>query len=236
MHFHPVKPSAQNAPWLLRRPQDRRVTLAQARTRLADLPAPGLVAGFTGVLRPKASAVLAPLGERDGEVALAFTKRPSTMRHHRDMWVFPGGRFDPGADLTTRDTALREGREELGLAASDIRILGQLNTRGPISSGFVLDIFVAEVDLSRLAPDPREVADWAVAPIAALAGEAAYRETFDLPDFDVGHTAEGVVLPVGRTERVLRYFEIRAGEHAWGLQGEILHELLSWLLPAPEQS
>lgn len=233
MRFLDITPTAANAPWLLRPPAERRIGLAEARERLAGLPPPGHVQGFEGVVTPRAAAVLVPLGELDGEAAIAVTKRPETMRLHRDVWVFPGGRFDPAVDADTRDTALREASEELGFRLEDMTIAGRLNSRGPISSGFVLDVYVALVDFAQLAPDPREVADCLVVPLSALAMEAAYRETHDLPKIDFGPPAEGVVLPSGpRLDRRIRFFELRAGDHLWGLQGEMLHELLACLLPA----
>ncbi len=233
MEFLTITPSPDNAPWLLRHASERRLTREDAVARLRHLPPPGHVVGFAGVVNPRYSAVLIPIGDLDGEAAVAVTQRPQTMRNHRDMWVFPGGRFDPGVDASTRDTAVREGSEELGFHADDIRIVGQLNTRGPISSGFMLDVYVAQVDFAQLSPDPREVADCAVARISALASEAAYSESHDLPEFDVGPTAEGVVLPSGRLDRRIRFFQVKPGVQMWGLQGDMLHELLSCLLPAP---
>jgi 8-oxo-dGTP pyrophosphatase MutT (NUDIX family) len=203
--------------------------------RLADLPPPRLITSFTGVRDPKRSAILVPIGDLGGEAAVVATRRPDTMKHHSAMWVFPGGRLDPDVDRTTIDTVIREGCEELGMKAADIRIVGQLNSHGPISSGYLVDVFAGLVDLSALAPDPREVADCQVIPISALAADTAYHETFELPEVNFGSIAEGVRLPVGRVEKPLRFFDVREGEHLWGLQGEIIHELLGWLLPAPSQ-
>jgi hypothetical protein len=113
-----------------------------------------------------------------------------------------------------------------------VTLLGQLATRGPISTGFVLDVYVGLVDFAHLAPDPREVADCAVARVSDLAD--GYRETFELPELEVGPLAEGVVLsPDKPRERPLLFFEVREDEYLWGLQGEILHELMCALLPAP---
>jgi len=231
VEFIEVVPTADNAPWLLRPPADRRLTVAEARERLTRLPPPGRIDGFPNVRSPQPAALFIPLGDLDGEAALAATKRPETMLRHRNHWVFPGGRLDAGVDASTREAAVREASEELGFPPAEVSLVGQLATRGPISTGFVLDVFVGLVDFAHLAPDPHEVADCAVVPVSALA--AGYHETFKLPELEVGPLADGVVLTLDRPrERPLRFFEVRAGEYLWGLQGEILHELLCALLPA----
>jgi 8-oxo-dGTP pyrophosphatase MutT (NUDIX family) len=152
MNFYAVEPTPTNAPWLLRDRRRRSLTLQDVEARLRDLPPARLIASFTDVLEPKASAILVPVGAIDGEAAVVVTRRPDTMSHHGAMWVFPGGRFDLGVDHTTTDTAVREAREELGL--STVRITAQLNSHGPISSGFLVDVFVGVVDPGSMAPDP----------------------------------------------------------------------------------
>ncbi|XP_051686183.1 mitochondrial coenzyme A diphosphatase NUDT8 isoform X2 [Oryctolagus cuniculus] len=87
-----------------------------------------LLAGATARLRarPAAAAVLVPLCSVGGVPALLYTLRSSRLagRHKGDV-SFPGGKCDP-ADQDVVHTALRETREELGLAVPAERVWGVL--------------------------------------------------------------------------------------------------------------
>jgi len=72
------------------------------------------------------AAVLIPLFERNGEDWLLLTRRTDDMEHHGGEISFPGGRRDPG-DPDLLATALRETDEEMGIAAVDIEVYGQLD-------------------------------------------------------------------------------------------------------------
>ena len=90
------------------------------------------------------------------EAGLILTRRSAKLQDHPGQWALPGGRLDPGE--TPVQTALREMREEIGLALPPERVLGLLDdfvTR----SGFVMTPVVvwggADVELE---PNPEEVA------------------------------------------------------------------------------
>ncbi len=74
----------------------------------------------------RASAVLVPLLEKNGEEHLLFTVRNQKVRHHKGEICFPGGTYDK-SDHFLLNTALREAEEEIGLKAEDILILGELD-------------------------------------------------------------------------------------------------------------
>ena len=76
--------------------------------------------------RLRRAAVLLPLFEKEGEPHVLLTRRTEEMRSHRGQISFPGGRRDP-EDPSLLHTALRETEEEIGLAARDVRILGELD-------------------------------------------------------------------------------------------------------------
>jgi 8-oxo-dGTP pyrophosphatase MutT (NUDIX family) len=78
---------------------------------------------FTGPPRP--AAVLIPLIDWDGDWHLLFTRRTDVVEHHKGQVSFPGGATDP-EDLSAERTALREAEEEIGLDASDVRVLGHM--------------------------------------------------------------------------------------------------------------
>lgn len=77
-----------------------------------------------GALPEGASAVLLPVLARPEGVAVVFTRRAAHLAMHPGEISFPGGRIQPGeAPLAA---ALREVREEVGLAPGDVDVLGHL--------------------------------------------------------------------------------------------------------------
>ncbi len=83
-------------------------------------PLPGLK-----IDRKQPAAVLIPLLQEDGIWKVLFIKRTSQDNdRHSGQIAFPGGRADP-QDQGLLQTALREAREEIGVASQDIRILGR---------------------------------------------------------------------------------------------------------------
>src|SRR5580693_6301763 len=97
-----------------------------AFTRVSDAePAPAL----------KRAAVAIALTADAGETALLLTRRASSLRSHRAQWALPGGRCDAGE--TQIQSALRELREELGLALGEDAVLGLLDDY-PTRSGYLI--------------------------------------------------------------------------------------------------
>lgn len=105
--------------------------------------------------RPAAvAAVLLP--DADGRACLLLTRRAATLRSHTRQWALPGGRIDTGE--TAVGAALRELREEVGLALDEGAVLGLLDDY-PTRSGYVITPVVvwAGGDVA-LQPNPDEVA------------------------------------------------------------------------------
>lgn len=73
-----------------------------------------------------AAAVLVPVFVKEGEPHLLFTKRTSTVRHHKGQISFPGGAMDPD-DGSLAATALRETHEEIGVDPAHVRLLAELD-------------------------------------------------------------------------------------------------------------
>lgn len=102
------------------------------------------------------SAVLLPLVQRE-TLQVLLTQRASGMSNHAGQIAFAGGRIDP-TDADAVACALREAREEIGLASSNIEVLGTLPpyTTGTafeitpvvalVRPGFSLQLNPAEVD------------------------------------------------------------------------------------------
>lgn len=72
------------------------------------------------------SAVLVPIFVDQGELGVLFIRRTDRVERHKGEYCFPGGFAEP-EDASLLETALRESAEEVGLAPSDIRILGELD-------------------------------------------------------------------------------------------------------------
>lgn len=96
---------------------------------------------------------LYPLG--DGLGTLLIKRTPDNTPHSGQI-SFPGGRQDPG-DLTPVHTALREAREEIGLDADRIQVLGSLSPLYVAPSNFTIHPVVGYIaQPGGLTPSPEE--------------------------------------------------------------------------------
>lgn len=74
---------------------------------------------------PVPAAVLVPLFLKGGELHLLLTKRAGHLKHHAGEISFPGGVCNP--EEHSRDAALRETWEEIGINSTRVDILGALD-------------------------------------------------------------------------------------------------------------
>jgi 8-oxo-dGTP pyrophosphatase MutT (NUDIX family) len=74
---------------------------------------------------PVPAAVLVPLFLKRGELHLLLTKRSALLNHHAGEISFPGGVCNP--EEHSRDAALRETWEEVGIDPVNVDILGPLD-------------------------------------------------------------------------------------------------------------
>jgi len=167
------------------------------------------------------AAVLAPLVVLP-EPTLIFTVRAPDLSRHAGEVSFPGGLLDEGEALV--DAALRETFEEIGIAPSDVEILGALPPVNTSVSGILVVPFVGMVER----PPGFTVSDAEIAkvlsfPVATLAEVES----------EVEYPRDG-----GGVWRGWDY-ELE-GEVVWGATGWMLHSLLEivrketpWLLKEP---
>ena len=154
------------------------------------------------------AAVLAPLFSRDGEDRLLLTLRRRDLPDHAGQVAFPGGARE--GDEGPVACALRETREEVGLAASVSDVLGRLPDRVSIA-GYLVAAFVARVEPpSDLRPDPREVERVLEIPLAAIADPALWLRAGP-----------------GRTDGVVAGAEVLdvSGAPLWGLTARLARDL-----------
>src|SRR5690606_6098094 len=116
-------------------PERRRPSLDDVRRALAAAPAPRPADTESDGVR--ASAVLAPVYEVDGEAHVVLTRRAQHLRSHRGEVSFPGGGQEPGEDLW--QTALREAEEEVALDPTSVERIGEIDhLRTVMSSSFIV--------------------------------------------------------------------------------------------------
>lgn len=155
------------------------------------------------------AAVLAIFYPLNGKLHLVFIKRNEYDGPHSAQISFPGGAREPG-DLTLKDTALREAREEVGLT-DDLQVLGSLTPLHiPVSNYLVYPYVGWMTETPVFQPDPSEVQYLVEAPLDALLDPSnCHREI----RYDHGMPVEAPFYRIG-------------GEKIWGATAMILCELL----------
>lgn len=115
---------------------------------------------------PAHASVLVPLVLRDTMTVL-LTQRTDHLTDHPGQISFPGGRAET-FDVDATATALREAREEIGLSASDVDVIGSLPTY-TTGTGFIVTPVVGFLRPGFSAQaDPFEVAEVFEVPLAFL--------------------------------------------------------------------
>jgi len=106
--------------------------------------------------RAAVAIALVEADDADDGTALLLTRRAAGLRSHGGQWALPGGRCDDGE--TVVDAALRELKEELGLALGPDHVLGLLDDY-PTRSGYLITPVVLWSDKGAvITPSPDEVA------------------------------------------------------------------------------
>lgn len=125
----------------------------------------------------KSAAVLVPLMHRGSTIEVIYTRRSDRLASHSGQVAFPGGRFDR-RDANLMAAALRETHEEVGIAPTQVRVLGTFPGRRTNATDISVTPFVGLIDGDAvLRPDPKEVAEIFSVPLPALS-DPKYRGSY----------------------------------------------------------
>jgi 8-oxo-dGTP pyrophosphatase MutT (NUDIX family) len=162
------------------------------------------------------AAVLVPAFRgQDGDLRLVLVRRGEHGLHGGQL-AFPGGRCEP-EDASPLDTALREAREEVGLAGDQVTILARLPAVETLTNGFRIIPFLARIEPPRAWHcQTGEIAEVIEAKVRELTRpEARGADVVRLPDWP----------------EPLAISFLRVGPHRlWGATFRILDPLLPRLL------
>ncbi len=155
------------------------------------------------------AAVLLPLYCEDGQYKILFTKRTARVRDHAGEISFPGG-VRHKHDVSLLKTALRESCEEIGLAPSDVQVLGALDDTPTRTTNYLVSPFLG------LIPSPyqfklcaAEVDRLITISIDALRTEARFTEKpsadprIPTPEYSYFHNGDVIW---GATASILKQF------------------------------
>jgi len=162
------------------------------------------------------AAVLIPMFQWNSNWHLLYTRRNADLPEHSGQVSFPGGRADP-EDPSLAQTALREAHEEIGLAPSDVHLLGRLQTFITITNYSVTPIVGAIPWPYELIPARDEVSRIFTIPLKWLANPANHEQ---IPRW----------LPAQAEPVFVTYFKPFDGEVLWGASARFTLALLSALL------
>jgi 8-oxo-dGTP pyrophosphatase MutT (NUDIX family) len=151
------------------------------------------------------AAVMVMLHPREDVPFVPMIVRGDDAPVHGGQTALPGGRWEE-RDGTLVTTALREVEEEVGVSASRLRVLGELDDL-PTRTGYLIRPVVAVLDTPRFVPSPREVVEVFDVPLALFADPSGAE--------DLG------MRELGTVKYPLRAYRIE-GRKVWGVAARVL--------------
>jgi 8-oxo-dGTP pyrophosphatase MutT (NUDIX family) len=189
-----------------------RLTLALpgaiAHEPMRAMPVGNLRPEFRNNAPAKPGSVLILLYPEADSIRIPLTKRADYAGAHSGQISFPGGKREQGEDEIA--TALRESKEEIGLDAAEVEVLGTLTQFFVIPSNYIVTPVVA---VSRKKP--------LLQPDNIEAVKIIECDLFDLIDDHAIHEKE--IVAAKQFKMLAPYFEVE-GEVVWGATAMMLNE------------
>ncbi|MCX7857544.1 MAG: CoA pyrophosphatase [Deltaproteobacteria bacterium] len=127
--------------------------------------------------KAKRAGVLVPLYGKGDQISIILTKRTFDVSIHKGEISFPGGVCEEG-DSNTKDAALRECFEEIGVKIDDLKIIGRLDDIYTIT-GYLVSPYVGTVPYPYFfRTNDREVASLIFLPMARILEPDFQREDY----------------------------------------------------------
>lgn len=182
---------------------------AQAHEVMRAKPMGTVIPNFGHKTPPKPGSVLILLYETEGIVHFPLIKRPEYLGAHSGQISLPGGKAE--RNETPVETALREGEEEIGIKAEEVRVLGALSEFFVIPSNFLVTPVVGILKQEPVfKADAYEVERILHGNLQELLRTEAIRQK--------------EILAAGRFTMLAPHFEIE-NEIVWGATAMMLNEL-----------
>jgi len=159
------------------------------------------------------AAVLVAITDR-GAPHLLFTKKTTSVPHHRGQFSFPGGLVEQ-SDASRVETALREAWEEVRLPPAAVEVLGLLDDTETRATPFVITPVVGIVTGSvDFVPDGREIERVLEVPLSVLRDPAIFHTEM--------WERDGEAHPV-------HFYRVSAEDVIWGATARIVNQFLGLL-------
>lgn len=181
------------------------MTIQRIQGRLRKEPLRRLKEGYVAK-----AAVLMSMVERPQGLGFLLTRRTMSVATHKGQVSFPGGYCQGSESL--QETAIRETREELGIAASHIQVLGPFHEYLAVTDALVRPYVGLLQGDWRLSPNPHEVAS-----------------VFEVP-FRFFRTTPPLTRNIrgGQKDRRIHYWEFE-GNTIWGLTAAMIKDFIEML-------
>lgn len=162
------------------------------------------------------AAVLVPIVAAASGLELLCFERTHDVLEHKGEICLPGGSIETD-DAGPVEAALREAQEELGIAPSDVDVLGLLDDVHTTVSNYIITPVVGFISaLGPVVPDALEVARPIAVPIASLLARGV--EAYELRG------------PDGSLRTIYAYHI--GTDRIWGATARIIHGMLTLWFPA----
>jgi 8-oxo-dGTP pyrophosphatase MutT (NUDIX family) len=192
-------------------------------------PWPDRVVRQNSCLNTAQTAVLVPVVHVDGQEQLVFEVRSSKLTWQPGDICFPGGGIEEG-DNSPLEAALRETREELGVAAAQIHVLGPLDyVESPV--GVTVWPFAACMDTHTFTISRGEIAETFTVPLPWFAATIPEVYKIDIATKPAPGFPSDMALSRQQGWKQRRTYDVlfyRYGQRIiWGITAQIIANFLS---------